>query len=74
MILCDKNVDYSILILFFKYFSPVIKTVPHKKTKEDDPGNINFSSIVVAIFGGLAGLMILTSCYIICKYTFQTYI
>ncbi len=30
--------------------------------------NVNSTTIVVAIFGGLAGLMILSSCYIICKY------
>lgn len=36
--------------------------------RKDDYDNINFTSIAVAIFGGLAGLMILTSCYIICKY------
>nr|QRW33327.1 Interleckin-17RB [Lateolabrax maculatus] len=35
--------------------------------RKDDYDNINFTSIAVAIFGGLAGLMILTSCYIIYK-------
>jgi len=36
--------------------------------KDDDPGNVNFTNITLAIFAGLAGLMLLSSCYIICKY------
>ncbi|XP_070696021.1 interleukin-17 receptor B [Pempheris klunzingeri] len=36
------------------------------KSNEDVPAKTNFS--IVAIFGGLAGLMILTSCYITYKY------
>lgn len=36
-----------------------------KVTVTDD---VDFTSTVGAIFGGLASLMILSSCFIICKY------
>lgn len=44
-------------------------------TSNNIPGIVNYTSIRVAIIGGMAGLMILITCYIICKYiTFEIYI
>lgn len=37
-------------------------------TEKTDLGNVNSTNILVAIFRGLVGLMILSFCYIICKY------
>ncbi|XP_040050391.2 interleukin-17 receptor B isoform X3 [Gasterosteus aculeatus] len=36
-----------------------------RELKETVPGNVDFTSITSAIFGGLAGLMTLSSCYIL---------
>lgn len=57
----------------FKYLTPAGNTAFHKtpqgtaEVRKDVPGNINYINIAMAIFGGLASLMILSSCYIICK-------
>ena len=52
-------------IILFWYFTPVTDTTL-VYTTEGVP--VDSTSIVMAIFGVLASLMILSSCYIICKY------
>ncbi|XP_049921116.1 uncharacterized protein LOC126402844 isoform X1 [Epinephelus moara] len=42
-------------------------TVPTESSKVPVHGDVNFTGIVVAIFGGLVGLIILSSCYIVYK-------
>ncbi|XP_034392838.1 uncharacterized protein LOC117733354 isoform X1 [Cyclopterus lumpus] len=42
-------------------------TVPIENRTDAVPGNVNFTRIALAVFGLLAGLMILSSCYMIYK-------